>query len=699
MSQIPLQHLSKEVLNSKYRLQDKQGNFVEDAPDGIFKRVAVALASVEETNVQAYWQEKFYHAMLKGAFPGGRIISNAGAEKYKPATSLINCTVSGYVNDSMESILNEVKDAGITLKSGCGIGYNFSTLRPKGAFVGGVGATTSGPLSFMDIYDKMCSTISSAGGRRGAQMATFDIRHPDVLDFIHAKREDGRLRKFNMSVLVTDCFMDALKNNEDWDFYFPISVKEIQSQNYKKLEKSLVWDKWPGYNVSDKPKFEYNEFGEVRCKVYSSMSCRKLWDIITDSTYNYSEPGVIFVDHLNDQNNLWFCEDITATNPCGEVPLPPHGSCLLGSINLVNFVRYPFTDKVEFDFVGFFETAKIFTRMLDNVVEINGLPLQEQRDELTRKRRHGMGVLGLGSALTMLEIRYGSPDAVQFTERVMKELVRAGWEAADELSHEKGPAPVFEETFKLTPEIEEMCGSYNDKLEVSGAELFVASPYIKFLHKEGLITEDQVTQFTYTGPRFSHHTAIAPTGTLALTLGNNVSGGVEPSFAHSYFRNLTVAGKKTRQQEEVMSYEYMLYKELVKDVPVSELPDYFVTADEVTPKEHLDMQAAAQKYVDQSISKTINVPENTPIEEFRDLYQYGYDKGVKGTTTFRYNPEVFAGVLVKEDDLKNTTYEFTLEDGTTVEVTGDQKIEYEGEEHNAAMLFDSIKEGQYHSGY
>ena len=702
MSKVPLQPLSAEVLDSKYRLKDKQGNFVEDAPDGIFRRLANALASVEKEDIREHWEKEFYKAIKQGAFPGGRIVSNAGAEKYKPATSLINCTVSGNINDSMESILQEVKDAGITLKAGCGIGYNFSTLRPKGAFVAGVGAQTSGPLSFMDIYDKMCSTIASAGGRRGAQMATFDIRHPDVMDFIKAKREDGKLRKFNMSVLVTDNFMKVLKAKGKWYFYFPISIKELKAAE---VPPNCTYDYWTGYTPETKPNYKYNDKGEVYCKVYDTIQAEDLWNTITDATYNYSEPGVIFVDHVNDQNNLWFCEEITATNPCGEVPLPPHGSCLLGSVNLVNFVKEPFTENAEFDFIEFRKVVRVFTRMLDNVVELSGLPLQSQKDELTRKRRHGMGVLGLGSALAMLCIRYGSEKAVRFTGSIMINMVTEGWESAYLLSKEKGPAPVFEEVHEWTAKTKEFIFGSKQNVTTSpknfkGSEYFANSKYIKFLRDEGIISAEQFDHFWKVGPRFSHHTAIAPTGTLALTLGNNVSGGIEPSFSHQYFRNLTVAGKKTRQQEEVLSYEFLLYKQLIdENATVENLPDYFVSADEVTPKEHLDMQAAAQKYVDQSISKTINVPEDTPIEEFRELYLYGYVKGVKGTTTFRYNPEAFSGVLTKKSDLENTTYQFTLEDGTTVEVTGDQRIEYEGEEHNAAMLFDAMKEGDYHSGY
>ncbi|MFB3106232.1 MAG: ribonucleoside-diphosphate reductase, adenosylcobalamin-dependent, partial [Pseudomonadales bacterium] len=361
----------------------------------------------------------------------------------------INCTVSGTVCDSMDNILNTVHEAGLTLKAGCGIGYEFSTLRPKGAYVTGAGAYTSGPLSFMDIYDKMCFTVSSAGGRRGAQTGTVDVGHPDVLDFIRAKREDGRLRQFNLSLLVTDEFMQAVINKEDWQVAFPITQKELDQDELDVSDSSLfVWREWP--EVGD---YVSNDDGLVACKIYKTMPAHRVWDLIMTSTYDFAEPGFVLIDRVNEMNNNWFCENIRATNPCGEQPLPPYGSCLLGSVNLTRFVVDPFSEKARFDWDLFRKVVKVFTRMLDNVVEINGLPLSKQRDEIKRKRRHGMGFLGLGSTITMLRMRYDDSKAVSFTEDISRELALAGWEEALELAREKGPAPIMNEQFEVTDEM------------------------------------------------------------------------------------------------------------------------------------------------------------------------------------------------------------------------------------------------------
>src|SRR6187551_3215132 len=396
---IPFQEASLDIWDKKYRLSAKDGTPVDKTMDDTYKRVARALADVEHESVRELWHEKFLWALRRGAIPAGRITSNAGALEHKPATSTINCTVSGIVEDSMDDILGKVHEAGLTLKAGCGIGYEFSTLRPKGAFVAGAGAYTSGPLSFMDIYDKMCFTVSSAGGRRGAQMATFDISHPDVTDFIKAKRENGRLRQFNLSCLITKEFMEAVKADAEWKLAFPVTEKEaiIDGLNVND-EAHVVWREWP---VKHKylTKTDGVDAGKVACRVYKTIKARRLWDVIMSSTYDFAEPGFILIDRVNEMNNNWFCENIRATNPCGEQPLPPYGACLLGSVNLTKFVKKPFTDEAYFDWAEYRDVVAIFTRMLDNVVEINGLPLQQQRDEIARKRRHGMGYLGLGSSL------------------------------------------------------------------------------------------------------------------------------------------------------------------------------------------------------------------------------------------------------------------------------------------------------------
>ncbi|MGB5445868.1 MAG: ribonucleotide reductase N-terminal alpha domain-containing protein, partial [Psychromonas sp.] len=381
---IPLQSTSLDIWDKKYRLLSKDGNAVDADIQATYLRVASALADLEEDSV--YWREQFSWALENGAIPAGRIMSNAGAREHKPATSTINCTVSGTINDSMDDILAKVHEAGLTLKAGCGIGYDFSTLRPRGAFVSGAGAYTSGPLSFMDIYDKMCFTVSSAGGRRGAQMGTMDVRHPDVMEFVKAKREDGRLRQFNLSLLITEDFINAVKADDDWDLIFPLDVKEV-AQSEK--DNNVVWAYWPVQEG-----YQQNESGQVACRIYQTLPARRLWNVIMSSTYDFAEPGFILIDKVNEMNNNWFCEDIRATNPCGEQPLPPYGACLLGSVNLTRFVTNPFTDQAEFDWDAYRKVVSIFTRMLDNVVEINQLPLEKQRHEIETKRRHGMGFLG-----------------------------------------------------------------------------------------------------------------------------------------------------------------------------------------------------------------------------------------------------------------------------------------------------------------
>ena len=1078
-TEIPFQTASLDIWDKKYRLKAKDGTVVDADMDGTYQRVARALAEVEnDKEKQDEWYEKFLWALRHGAIPAGRITSNAGALEHKPATSTINCTVSGSVRDSMDDILEKVHEAGLTLKAGCGIGYEFSTLRPKGAYVSGAGAYTSGPLSFMDIYDKMCFTVSSAGGRRGAQMATFDVSHPDVMDFIRAKREDGRLRQFNLSLLITQEFMEAVKNDDHWPLVFPVTEKEVELDKLDLNNPSqIVWREWP-----IKQGYVSNEEGLVACKVYKSIRARRLWDMIMTSTYDYAEPGFILIDKVNEQNNNWFCEDIRATNPCvtadtwvqtaqgprqvsdligtpfvaridgqdhasgaqgffktatkavvrlqtaegyalrltadhrvrrvsrfsrystdtewcaagelkagdrvllndhrdnarwdgahtfeegyltglllgdgtlkadkavlsvwkpaavangaaaqpgdgvhavmaaaeqaartlphrsdfsgwhevpgrneyrlalgalkglatglgmsagekhitpameksssdfhrgflrglfdadgsvqgsqqkgvsvrlsqsslscleaaqrmllrlgirttlyrdrrgageqllpdgkggmatyttkaqhelvisgenlltfaaqvgfadsdkaqrletsltryqrrlnrerfvarvtgieadgvedvydvqvpgintfdanglhahncGEQPLPPYGSCLLGSINLTKFVRDPFTDKAHFDWDEYRQTVAIFTRMLDNVVEINGLPLEGQRDEIMSKRRHGMGYLGLGSTLTMLRMSYGDKASLQFTERVTRELALEGWRTGLELAKEKGPAPIMDQDFEVTAEMlrkrpEMKKDGYKVGDTVKGKVLH--AKYSRYMQRVAEADPDLAAALAEVGARFTHHSSIAPTGTISLSLANNASNGIEPSFAHQYSRNVIREGKKSKEKVDVFSFELLAYRELVNgqaspytDEAENLLPDYFVTADNILPKAHVDIQAAAQKWIDSSISKTANVPTDFPYGDFKDIYLYAYEQGLKGCTTFRFNPEAFQGVLVKEQDLANTTYRFTLEDGSVVEVKGNEEIEYDGEVHNAANLYDALKEGYY----
>ncbi|HET6725628.1 MAG TPA: LAGLIDADG family homing endonuclease [Gammaproteobacteria bacterium] len=1073
--EIPVQEASADIWDKKYRLKTKDGTILDETVDDTYKRVARALAEVEEPANQEEWYEKFLWALRHGAIPAGRITSNAGAWEHKPATSTINCTVSGTIRDSMNDILGKVHEAGLTLKAGCGIGYCFSTLRPRGAYVAGAGAYTSGPLSFMDIYDKMCFTVSSAGGRRGAQMGTFDVGHPDVLDFIRAKRESGRLRQFNLSLLVTDEFIQAVKNDATWPLAFPLNQIEVDAEEIDINDPAkVVWREWEtteGYVT--------NEAGLVACKIYKTLPARRVWDMIMTSTYDFAEPGFVLIDKVNEMNNNWFCETIRATNPCvtadtrlhtqyglvpigelyqsgvplsvtvdrralgdddrgveirdakpafmtareadvykvvteagyeikatewhdfytqrgkiklselqagdellvqsgkgqfgkegsnqlgtllglitgdghftnrgkdqeavivnfwneertlangiagyinsliasvaqsarsyevapvavpernhlfirsvllarvlehygftrqsklrvpevvwrgseacvkgylrglfqadgtvnvssngqscsvrlassypsllkdvqmllanfgvycrihqrrragkrilpdgrggqreyacradheliidgqsrgvfmreigflmdyknekyaqwvadkalrktqrfatkikeivfvgreavfdttqpdnntvifnglvtgqcGEQPLPPYGSCLLGSVNLTKFVLDPFTDQARFDWEEFRDVVKTFTRMLDNVVEINGLPLEQQRNEIFSKRRHGMGFLGLGSTLTMLRMKYGAPESVDFTDQVSRELAVAGWEEALELAKEKGPAPILVENFTVTEEMlrkrpEMAADGYKVGDKVPGRILH--SKYSRYMQQVATVAPELVAELAEVGARFTHHSSIAPTGTISLSLANNAANGIEPSFAHHYFRNVIREGKKSKEKIDVFSFELLAYRALINPnaLPESEnehekLPDYFVTAEHITPKEHVDIQAAAQKWIDSSISKTANVPTDYPYEDFKDIYLYAYDSGLKGCTTFRFNPEAFQGVLVKGSDLQNTTYKFTLEDGTVVEAKGDEEIEYDGEMHTAANLFDALKEGYY----
>jgi ribonucleoside-diphosphate reductase alpha chain len=698
---IPFQEASLDIWDKKYRLTAKDATPIDRTMDDTYQRVARALADVEHEDLREHWNERFLWALRRGAVPAGRIISNAGALEHKPATSTINCTVSGTIHDSMDDILRKVHEAGLTLKAGCGIGYEHSTLRPRGAYVSGAGAYTSGPLSFMDIFDKMCFTVSSAGGRRGAQMGTFDVGHPDVMEFIRAKRENGRLRQFNLSLLITDEFMQAVREDREWTLAFPLSQREYEADKPDLTDAAkFLWREWPvheGYVVNDE--------GLVACKIYKTLPARRVWDVIMTSTYDFAEPGFILIDRVNEMNNNWWCENIRATNPCGEQALPPYGSCLLGSVNLTRFVKHPFGDFAEFDWAEYREVVKVFTRMLDNVVEVNGLPLEKQREEILRKRRHGMGFLGLGSTMTLLRMKYGSPEAVQFTEAVAREMAVAGWEAALQLAREKGPAPIMNEEFTVTKEMlrkrpEMARDGWKPGAKIDGRLLH--AKYSRYMQRIAQVAPQLVHELAETGARFTHHSSIAPTGTISLSLANNASNGIEPSFAHHYFRNVIREGKKSKEKIDVYSFELLAYRELVNPNAkagatndAERLPDYFIASDNVTPKEHVEVQAAAQKWVDSSISKTANVPTDFAYAQFKDIYLYAYEQGLKGCTTFRFNPEAFQGVLVKEQDLKNTIYRFTLEDGSVIEARGDEEIDYDGEIHTAANLFDAMRDGYY----
>jgi ribonucleoside-diphosphate reductase alpha chain len=559
--------ISQQIWDMKYRFKTADGEPVDKTIEDTWRRVAASLAAAEAD--PALWTERFYAAMEDfKVLPAGRIISGAGTER---RVTLFNCFVMGDIPDDMAGIFEHLKEAALTMQQGGGIGYDFSTIRPKGAPVKGVGADASGPLSFMDVWDSMCKTIMSAGSRRGAMMATMRCDHPDIEAFIDAKREPGRLRMFNLSVLVTDAFMRAVKEDANWELTFDGAV-------------------------------------------YKSMPARQLWDKIMRATYAYAEPGVIFIDRINRRNNLWYCETIHATNPCGEQPLPPYGVCLLGSVNLAKLVVKPFEDGAQLDLDALRELVRTAVRMMDNVIDVSRFPLPAHEHEAKSKRRIGLGVTGLADALILCGARYGGKEAVKLTEKWMAALRREAYLASVELAQEKGPFPLFDK------------------------DSYLAGENVQDLD------EDVRAAIAEHGIRNALLTSIAPTGTISL-FADNVSSGLEPVFSFSYTRNV-LQRDGTRREEEVTDYAYRLFRRLRGDAP---LPHSFVDAQTLTPGEHVVMQAAVQKYIDSSISKTINVPESIEFEAFRNVYEQAYELGCKGCTTYRPNDITGAVLEVKKD--------------------------------------------------
>ena len=547
--------IAEQIWDMKYRFKQADGTPIDNTVEDSWHRIAGALASVESS--PEAWEPKFFDALSDFKFlPAGRITAGAGTER---SVTLFNCFVMGTIPDSMGGIFDMLKEAALTMQQGGGIGYDFTTIRPKGAKVKGVAADASGPLSFMDVWDAMCRTIMSAGSRRGAMMATMRCDHPDILDFITAKRDPARLRMFNVSVLVTDAFMDAVKSDGSWDLVFE---------------------------------------GEV----FQTMKAMDLWDQIMSSTFEFAEPGVIFIDRINKANNLSYCETIAATNPCGEQPLPPYGACLLGSINMARLVSKPFAKGANLDEAGMADLVATAVRMMDNVVDASRFPLEAQRREAEAKRRIGLGVTGLADALLMVGLRYGSEEAAAQTETWMHQIARAAYLASVELAKEKGAFPLFD------------------------AEGYLASGAMQQMDAD---VRDAIAEH---GIRNALLTSIAPTGTISLYAGN-VSSGIEPVFAYAYTRKmLQKDGSKT--EEEVIDYAVQMWRDKMGD---AELPDYFVNAQTLAPLEHVRMQAAAQKWVDSSISKTINCPEDISFEAFKDVYMAAWDQGCKGCTTYRPN--------------------------------------------------------------
>ena len=554
--------IAEQIWDMKYRLKDADGTAIDKSVEDTWARIAKDLASVEKNKEQ--WEKEFYAALEDFKFlPAGRITAGAGTNR---KVTLFNCFVMGTIPDDMEGIFNMLKEAALTMQQGGGIGYDFSTIRPNGALVKGVAADASGPLSFMDVWDSMCRTIMSAGSRRGAMMATMRCDHPDIEQFISAKSDPIRLRMFNLSVLVTDPFMEAVKNDGDWNLIFN---------------------------------------GEV----YKTLKARTLWDQIMQSTYDYAEPGVIFIDRINKLNNLNYCETISATNPCGEQPLPPYGACLLGSINFAQLVEKPFEKSAKINEAELESLVATAVRMMDNVVDASKFPLKEQAQEAKNKRRIGLGVTGLADALLMVGLRYGSDEAAAQTERWLHILAKSAYSASVELAKEKGAFPLFD------------------------ADAFLKSGSMQTMDKE--ICCD-IKKY---GIRNALLTSIAPTGTISLYAGN-VSSGIEPVFAYSYTRKvLQKDGSKT--EEEVVDYAVRMWRDLKGDTP---LPDYFVNAQTLSPLEHVKMQSAAQKWIDSSISKTINCPEDIDFESFKSVYLEAYETGCKGCTTYRPN-DVTGSVL------------------------------------------------------
>ncbi|MBN2741786.1 MAG: adenosylcobalamin-dependent ribonucleoside-diphosphate reductase [Rhodobacteraceae bacterium] len=611
--------IARQIWDMKYRLKEQDGTPIDGTVEDSWRRIARALSVVEKD--PAEWEEKFYNALEDFKYlPAGRITAGAGTGR---SVTLFNCFVMGTIPDHMGGIFDMLKEAALTMQQGGGIGYDFSTIRPKGAEVKGVAADASGPLSFMDVWDAMCRTIMSAGSRRGAMMATMRCDHPDIEQFITAKQDSARLRMFNLSVLVTDAFMEAVKADGPWELKF-------------------------------------ND------RVYHTLDARDLWNKIMRATYDFAEPGVIFIDRINQMNNLNYCEQIAATNPCGEQPLPPYGACLLGSVNLARLVSDPFEVNAELDPIKLDEIVRLAIRMMDNVVDASRFPLPQQEEEARNKRRIGLGVTGLADALLMLGLRYGSPEAAAQTEAWMKLIARASYLASVDLAKEKGAFPLFD------------------------AEKYLASGNMMQMD------EDVRAAIAKHGIRNALLTSIAPTGTISLYAGN-VSSGIEPVFAYAYTRKV-LQPDGSRTEEEVVDYAVQMWRDLKGDAP---LPDHFVNAQTLAPLDHVRMQAAAQKWIDSSISKTINCPEDIAFEDFKSVYMEAWDSGCKGCTTYRPNDVTGSVLSVSEGSEKTPETDqgadvvyLTEPLDRPAELEGSTyKIKWPGSEHAIYITINDIVQG------
>ena len=580
------QPISIDVLLEKYAKGD------EKTVDEVRRRVARGLAAVEKPEIRAEWEQRFHQAMVDGFIPGGRVNSAAGTEI---AATLINCfvqpvgdAISGEGSDGVPSIYRALNQAAETMRRGGGVGYDFSNIRPKGALVKGTHSRASGPISYMRVFDKSCETLESAGARRGAQMGMIRCDHPDVEDFIHAKR-DGSLSNFNMSVAVTDAFMKAVDKDEDIELW----------------HKAAPFDRTEAYQRKD------------GSWVYRKARARELFDQIMQSTYSHAEPGVIFIDRVNGDNNLAYCETIAATNPCGEQPLPPYGCCCLGSINLTRFVRDPFGESAAFDFDKFREVTKVSIRALDNVLEATLWPLPEQQQEAANKRRVGLGFTGLGNTLTMLNLRYNSAEARAMASRISAAMRDGAYESSVDIAEEKGVFPLFD------------------------ADKYLAEP-----HCASRLPAELKARIRKRGIRNSHLLSIAPTGTISLAFAGNASGGIEPTFSWTYIRKKRMPDG-SRAEYAVEDYAYRLYRRMGGDV--NHLPPSFVHALEMSAQDHMQMIAAVQPYIDAAVSKTVNVPEDYPFDDFKQLYLSAWKAGLKGITTYRPNNVIGSVLEVKKE--------------------------------------------------
>jgi ribonucleoside-diphosphate reductase alpha chain len=595
MSSPPFSTLvAEQIWDTKYRYRD--GDAIHDQTiEDTWRRVADAVAGVEE-HYQENWAELFYRTLEGFRFlPGGRILAGAGT---RHDVTLFNCFVMGLIDDSMDGIFDALKEGALTMQQGGGVGYDFSTLRPQGTRAKRVGGIASGPVSFMRIWDSTCGTLLSTGARRGAMMATLRCDHPDIEAFIDTKKDPSALRHFNLSVLISDDFMQALKHDADWPLVFPLQHLDEDISNSPMVVRRV----WSGSSE------------EQDCRVLKVVKAKDLWQKIMQANYNYAEPGVLFIDRINQQNNLAYREQISATNPCGEIPLPPYGACNLGSINLTQFVQQPFSPGVQLDMQAISKTVEVAVRMLDNVIDLSRYPLEAQRRQALATRRIGLGITGLADTLIMLGLRYSEPDSYEKAGEIMQTICHAAYRCSISLANEKGAFPLFDK------------------------EAYCRQPFIQSLPED---IQQGIAAF---GIRNSHLMAIAPTGTISL-LANNISSGLEPVYHFDYQRKI-LQMDGSYQTYSLSDYAFRAWQQLHGDQP---LPHYFVESNRLLPQAHLEMQAAIQPYVDNAISKTINVPEYYSFNDFQTLYQQAYDMGLKGCTTFRPNP-VTGAILTVESD-------------------------------------------------